>query len=218
MEETTSVTRRVFMGTAVAMGAAAAFGAPAMASTATSEEGAANATSAESWHDQVGFWVDTKNCVDCGTCAHACRRANNTPEDEACRRKILICESSSGDTKHVSVSCMHCSNPSCVSVCPAGALSKREADGIVVVDKGKCIGCRYCYQACPFGVPHYTHNGMDKCDCCVGNEIYPEQTPACADACPHDALHFGSIDRLQELAGPHAAAITGITGPSLIVS
>ena len=214
MEEKAPVTRRAFVGAAMALGAAAALGSPSVASA----ESEAPAEGSGMWHGQVGFWVNTKNCVDCGTCAHACRRANDTPEDVACRRKILVCESSSGETKYVSVSCMHCSDPSCMRVCPAGAITKRESDGVVVVDSKRCIGCRYCYQACPFSVPHYTDEGMDKCDCCVGNGVYPDQTPACAAACPHDALRFGEINGLLELAGEGAVAVTGITGPSLVVS
>lgn len=216
-EEQTVTRRQVIVGAAALLGTSVAVGTigmPAEASEAAEEQPSWSGL----WSDQVGFWVDTKNCVDCGTCAHACRRANNTPEDEPCRRKILECVTDAGAVKYVSVSCMHCSDPSCMAVCPAGAISKRASDGAVVVDRDRCIGCKYCYQACPFEVPRYNKGGMTKCDLCIGNGRYPEETPACAARCPHNALHFGTIRDLLQAAGDDAVAVTGITGPSLIVT
>lgn len=219
MNEEPLITRRNLLGAAAFAGTAAALGSVGTAAAEPAADFAEQeAAWIGSWKDQMGFWVDTKKCEDCGTCAHACRRANETPEDQACRRKIIVAESSRGEVRYVSVSCMHCSDPSCMAVCPAGAISKRPSDGAVVVDSGLCIGCKYCYQACPFEVPRYGKDGMTKCDMCIGNGIYPGETPACAARCPHDALHFGRIRELLEMAGGDAVAVTGITGPSLIVS
>ena len=106
---------------------------------------------------------------------------------------------------------MHCANPGCASVCPAGAIAKRPEDGIVVVDKSKCIGCHYCFMACPFGVPQYTDEGMDKCDCCIGNGVTPGDTPHCVLACPTQALQFGELGDLSQIASEqNAAAILGV--------
>ena len=91
---------------------------------------------------------------------------------------------------------------------------------IVVVDKQKCIGCHYCFFACPFGVPQYTDEGMDKCDCCIGNGVTPGDTPHCVATCPTQALTFGTMDELaQEVAEKKAKQMAdSATNPSVIVS
>lgn len=216
MKEKTVLTRQEFIGGVTLSCMLLALGSSAVVASADDQDAESSDAGAVQ-QKQMGFWVNTANCVDCGTCAHACRRANNTPEDVACRRRIVQATTSLGKKVNISVSCMHCSDPSCVKVCPAGALYKR-TDGIVAVNHDRCIGCRYCYQACPFGVPHYTSQGMDKCDYCLGNGRYPEQGPACAEACPHDALHWGDIQDLLAQAGSQAKQFSAITGPSLIVS
>jgi formate dehydrogenase iron-sulfur subunit len=89
--------------------------------------------------------------------------------------------------------CMHCG--SCAKVCPAKAIVQRE-DGIVTVDPEKCIGCHYCYQACPFDIPRYGEDGaMRKCIMCH-ERVDEGKEPACVEACPTDALIFGYRDEL----------------------
>jgi len=92
--------------------------------------------------------------------------------------------------------CMHCLEPACASACPVGAWSKRE-DGPVVYDNSRCIGCRYCMNACPFGVPHFDWNKgllggalIHKCTMCV-QRLDVGQLPACVQTCPTEALVFG---------------------------
>lgn len=113
----------------------------------------------------MGFLVKPHNCLNCQACVEACRKFNKTPESRPARRHITKYEKD-GEALFVSTSCMHCEEPACASVCPAGAIKKAE-DGVVYVDKDRCIGCKYCYQACPFGVPTYSSAAMDKCDCCT---------------------------------------------------
>ena len=113
---------------------------------------------------------------------------------------------------------MHCLDPSCAAVCPAGAITKRESDGAVVVNHDRCIGCKYCFEACPFSVPKYNERGMYKCDFCIENGTYPSQEPACVQGCPHDALHFGSIEDILAQHGDDIVPLTGITGPSVLLS
>lgn len=218
MREQTILSRSEFLAGACAVGAVVALN-PAVSyasSDGASDQLEGSAVFEESVRRQYGFWVNTANCVDCGQCAHACRRKNETPEDEACRRKVIVVEDGGGQVRYVSLSCMHCCEPSCMEVCPAGAILKRNEDGIVTVDNGRCIGCKYCFQACPFEVPRYNDSGMDKCDACFANGLNPNV--ACAAACSHDALHFGPVDELLTLAGSGARCVSATTGPNLIIS
>jgi Fe-S-cluster-containing dehydrogenase component len=110
---------------------------------------------------------------------------------------------------------MHCGKPICIEACPTGAISKRSEDGIVVVDRHKCDGCRDCFSACPYGVPQFGDDGiMQMCDFCTGINI----EPACVACCPTEALRFGTLDKLLEMAkGKAAKRMGGPTEPSVIV-
>jgi Fe-S-cluster-containing dehydrogenase component len=104
------------------------------------------------------------------------------------------------ETIHFPKSCLHCEEPPCVPVCPTGASYKREQDGIVLVDYDKCIGCKYCSWACPYGARELDQHQrvMKKCTLCV-DRIYdlrlPEadRKPSCVKACPTSARIFGDI-------------------------
>lgn len=212
-----AMTRKTFLAATLAASSAAVLAAGGVAFADGEEQPQDQADQAEAGK-QKGFFIETDKCVDCGTCAHKCNRANKTPEDQAPRRKIVEASDSHGKTIFASVSCMHCLDPSCMAVCPAGAISKREQDGAVVVDHGRCIGCKYCYEACPFSVPKYNDQGMYKCDFCIENGTYPENEPACVQGCPHDALHFGVIEDFIAQHGNDIVPLTGITGPSVLLS
>ena len=103
-------------------------------------------------------------------------------------------------TLHFPRSCLHCEQPACVTVCPTGASYKRAEDGIVLVDEDKCIGCKLCSWACPYGAREYSHveGVMKKCTLCI-DRIYNEhldeadRQPACVQACPTRARHFGDL-------------------------
>ena len=102
------------------------------------------------------------------------------------------------------MSCMHCEEAHCVTVCPTGASYKRAEDGIVLVDPSRCMGCNYCAWACPYGARELDEDAgvMKKCTLCV-DRIYDEQLavedrqPACVLACPTHARHFGDYDDPQ---------------------
>jgi Fe-S-cluster-containing dehydrogenase component len=107
--------------------------------------------------------------------------------------------------------CMHCLEPDCVSACPVGAWSKRP-DGPVVYDDARCIGCRYCMNACPFGVPHFDWDKgvldgalIHKCTMCT-QRLDAGQVPACVQTCPTDALAFGEREAMIKEAHARIAA------------
>ena len=164
---------------------------------------------------RVGFLVKPHNCLNCQACVEACRKFNKTPESRPARRHITKYEKD-GEALFVSTSCMHCEEPACASVCPAGAIKKAE-DGVVYVDKDRCIGCKYCYQACPFGVPTYSSAAMDKCDCCTLGGTRPGNAPRCAEACKFGALHFGTVDELLAQC-PDAKVVEASTKPSFYLA
>lgn len=172
---------------------------------------------------QYGFSFDTERCIKCWACEVACKQWNGIKAGTIARRKVHEVESGTFPDvmrTFVSMSCMHCAEPACAAVCPAGAISKRGEDGIVVVDKEKCIGCHYCFFACPFGVPQYTDEGMDKCDCCIGNGVTPGDTPHCVATYPTKALQFGTMEELAEKVSGKTAKQMGAAAanPSVFVS
>jgi len=117
-----------------------------------------------------------------------------------------------------SLSCRHCAEPACVAICPSGALSKREEDGLVVVDQEVCINCKSCSQACPFDVPQYTDK-MDKCDACLSLGRNAGEEPRCVITCPCQALHFGELSEMAELAAAKGGhQLEGETVPSVYVA
>ncbi len=166
--------------------------------------------------------IDTKRCFGCQTCSVACKMSNNLPK--GVRRNHII---TSGSTKpdcgggtfpnidmtYVPLSCQHCDNPGCVSVCPTGASFKTD-DGVVHVNTDECIGCKACVSACPYDVrtlldaePEYyldfavgdgydlEHKGgtIDKCNLCY-QRITNGKVPACMELCPGRARYWGDLD------------------------
>jgi anaerobic dimethyl sulfoxide reductase subunit B (iron-sulfur subunit) len=137
-----------------------------------------------------GFTLDLATCVGCGACAVACRIENRVPWAGSWRRVIQVNGSriGGGPTFHLSVACHHCENPPCVVACPSAALVKRD-DGIVLLTSERCIGCRYCEMACPFGAPAFdpVAKVMTKCHLCH-HRLDEGLDPACVVACPTGAL------------------------------
>jgi anaerobic dimethyl sulfoxide reductase subunit B (iron-sulfur subunit) len=209
-----SVTRRTFVGVAAASAVALAAG--TMAGRAYGGDDTSGDDTSANQH-VMAFWVKASKCVNCGSCVEACRTYHGTADDEPSRRKVVGYTTSSGREVYVSTSCMHCDEPSCVEVCPAKAITKR-SDGIVSVDPDRCIGCKYCNEACPFNVPHYTSHGMDKCDFCLSIGVRPGSTPRCVQACPTGALNAGWRDDVMAESGGEVVRIEGSTGPSMYLS
>jgi anaerobic dimethyl sulfoxide reductase subunit B (iron-sulfur subunit) len=164
---------------------------------------------------QMGFYYDQSKCIRCLGCEVACKVANRV---EAGLKWRWISDIWGGEfpnvTRHYfSNSCLHCNNPTCAAACPTGAITKRPEDGIVVVDKAKCDGCRKCFAACPYGVPQFGKDGiMQKCDYCLSRG----DDPACAQACPGDAISYGEINELLATK-KDSKKMDGTTRPSMII-
>lgn len=160
----------------------------------------------------VGLLFDSTRCVGCGACAAACKEANDLPlpvEERTTAYTWTIVESVAG--ANVRRLCFHCEEPTCASVCPVGALHKTAA-GPVDYDASRCIGCRYCIMACPFGVPKYQWDRpvpiVGKCVLCAGRVARGEPT-ACAAVCPTGATLFGERDALVAEAQRRIASAPG---------
>lgn len=147
----------------------------------------------------AGLLIDTTRCIGCGACSAACKEINDLPgavEERTTAYTWTTVETHEG--VHVRRLCMHCATPTCVSVCPVGALSKT-AEGPVVYDATRCIGCRYCIMACPFAVPKYQWDSpvpvVGKCILCH-SRVEQGLATACASVCPTGATLFGDRDAL----------------------
>ncbi len=143
--------------------------------------------------------IDLTLCIGCNACQDACKTENGLPEGEETRLSDTAYTAlEEHDGVYVRRMCQHCIDPTCASVCPVGAFTKT-AEGPVLYDESKCIGCRYCIQACPFQVPRYEWSSnyprVQKCRFCAERLKQGLQT-ACAEACPTGATKFGDRDDL----------------------
>jgi anaerobic dimethyl sulfoxide reductase subunit B len=151
---------------------------------------------------QYIFYHDAERCIKCFACEVACKQWHGIKAGTIkCRR---VEETTSGTFPEVkrtfkSITCMHCVKPRCIEACQQGAISKREEDGIVIVDAVKCNGCRSCFEVCPVGAPQFGEDGiMQKCDMCL-DLIEDGQLPFCVATCPTKALRWGTIEEMSEL-------------------
>lgn len=151
---------------------------------------------------------DATLCIGCKACEEACAKKNNLPYDDKVAAETRQSDHKftvvlTKDDKFMRRMCMNCEEPACASVCPVGALHKT-ALGPVAYDAYKCMGCRYCMTACPFGVPKYEWNNsltpkVQKCTMC-SDRVQAGQPTACAEACPTGATKFGDRAELLEEA------------------
>jgi Fe-S-cluster-containing dehydrogenase component len=166
---------------------------------------------------QLALVIDLNVCVGCHACVTSCKEWNTSGSagpltdlnpysanpNGAFFNRVQTYESGTFpkmETVHFPKSCLHCEDPPCVPVCPTGASYKRAEDGIVLVDYDKCIGCKYCAWACPYGARELDEERqvMTKCTLCVDriySETLPEseRKPACVLACPTSARIFGDV-------------------------
>jgi Fe-S-cluster-containing dehydrogenase component len=179
------------------------------------------------------FGVDTTTCIGCGRCVEACKLENGVPLNPECNRTWVERHAVAADgtvyvdSPHAGIDgfptlstapgaatadirhsffmprlCMQCENPPCVGVCPVGA-TYRTAEGVVLVDQNRCVGCGYCVVACPYGARYLIPAGetspmgsagvADKCTWCY-HRITTGRQPACVEVCPVGARIFGDLD------------------------
>ncbi|MBZ5570055.1 MAG: 4Fe-4S dicluster domain-containing protein [Acidobacteriia bacterium] len=160
---------------------------------------------------KAAILTDTTKCNGCHECVAACKKENKLPLDLPRRWDLDDGLSARNWTSIVEgpkqalvrKQCRHCLEPACASACPVGALHQTEL-GAVVYDSSKCMGCRYCMMACPYGIPRYDWQAavpyVRKCVFCY-HRISAGRQPACTEACPTKATIFG--DRDQLLAEAH---------------
>ncbi len=166
-----------------------------------------------------GLLIDVNKCADdCDDCVSACQTENgwgagSTDEQHSSAdqkaqwiRKVSVSDPQTKREFNMPVMCQHCENPPCVDVCPTGASFKRE-DGLVMVDRHICIGCRYCMMACPYKARSFVHETLtdqrahqprgkgcvESCTLCA-HRIDKDQAPACVESCTHGAMLFGDLN------------------------
>ena len=164
--------------------------------------------------------VDTTRCVGCRACEAACSEANGLPAPAGSAQGSVFAQKRTPDAQTYTVvnrygspqgggrptfvksQCMHCVQPACASACLVRALEKTP-EGPVVYHPDRCMGCRYCMVACPFGVPKFEFEKpvptIRKCGFCFGR-LKRGEIPACVRACPSGALQFGVRGALLEVA------------------
>ncbi|MBK8047442.1 MAG: 4Fe-4S dicluster domain-containing protein [Anaerolineales bacterium] len=141
------------------------------------------------------FLLDLARCIGCQACVVACKTGNELPLGT---KYITISERTQGTFPNLQGGfqnhrCYHCTDASCVAVCPTGALFKE--DGLTRMDRAKCSGCTYCVDACPFGVPVMVDGISTKCDACTA-VVKAGGQPWCVKTCPSHALMYGERDQI----------------------
>ena len=193
---------------------------------------ASRSNKAHAWESKApsnpyGCLVDLTRCVGCRKCEEACNQANHLPPPDMPfdDKRVFDTKRRPDATKYtvvnryysgkknnqddliptyVKIQCFHCQDPSCVSACIVGALTKKD-NGAVHYDVSKCIGCRYCMVACPFEIPAYEYHNpitphVRKCTFCFEKISKDGGLPACASVCPMEAITFGSRTKLLDMA------------------
>ena len=176
---------------------------------------------------EKAIYFDSSKCTACKGCQVACKCWNNLPSPLGTNetkwsgthqnpadingntRLIITFNELAGDSKIKPVkwafgrrACQHCTDAPCATVCPGGALVRNEDTGFVEVDQSKCVGCKYCLDACPYNVPRYDgDNGIlgraiiNKCTGC-GDRVEHGMAPACVSTCQPQALRFGTREEM----------------------
>jgi len=197
---------------------------------------APNYTTTDHWWAMI---IDVEKCIGCGTCVRACKTENDVPREPGCFRTWVeryrvdpadlehpVVDSPDGgydgfpdiegDVSKLKIFfvpklCNHCAHSPCVQVCPVGATFE-SPDGVVLVDRQYCLGCRYCVQACPYGcrfIDPRTET-VDKCSLCY-HRITRGLTTACCETCPTGARQLADLkdpnDPIHEFLRTHKVQV-----------
>ena len=164
---------------------------------------------------QLGFYFDQTRCTGCFACTVACKDWHDIPAGPI--NWIRIKEIEKGKypnlfLTYLVLGCNHCKEAPCIKACPVNAITKRESDGIVIVNQEKCIGkteCGFkCLKVCPWDSPQFgfeENAKMQKCDLCIERLEQGQQT-ICVEACPMYALDVGPINKLRDKYGDNINA------------
>jgi tetrathionate reductase subunit B len=207
-----------FFPASIALQTLAQVGEKAEARAEATAAGSGEYDAAQHWY---GMGIEVEKCIGCNRCVEACKAENHVPpEPYFFRTWVERYEIRKDDTSVQCIStqprrtdetpltpdakdvlrtffvpklCNHCAHPPCTQVCPVGATFSTE-DGVVLVDDKRCIGCRYCIQACPYGARFFNHgtNTADKCTFCY-HRVRQGLLPACVEVCPTQARIFGDL-------------------------
>ena len=110
---------------------------------------------------RMKFLCDAERCIECNGCVTACKNENEVPWGVNRRRVVTLNDGVPGE-RSISVACMHCSDAPCMAVCPVDCFYRTD-EGVVLHDKDLCIGCGYCFYACPFGAPQFPQRATSAC-------------------------------------------------------
>ena len=169
---------------------------------------------------RMKFLCDADRCIECNACVTACKNEHEVPWGINRRRVVTINDGKPGE-RSISMACMHCTDAPCAAVCPVNCFYTT-ADGVVLHSKDLCIGCGYCFYACPFGAPQYPKVGnfgsrgkMDKCTFCAGgpeadgskeeyekygaNRLAEGKLPLCAEMCSTKSLLAGDGEIIAQI-------------------
>jgi formate dehydrogenase iron-sulfur subunit len=169
---------------------------------------------------RMKFLCDADRCIECNACVTACKNEHDVPWGINRRRVVTINDGRPGE-RSVSMACMHCTDAPCAAVCPVDCFYTT-ADAVVLHSKDLCIGCGYCFYACPFGAPQYPRVGnfgsrgkMDKCTFCAAgpeadsseveyakygaNRLAEGKLPLCAEMCSTKSLLAGDGEIIAEI-------------------
>ncbi len=158
------------------------------------------------------LFQDTRKCIGCHACEVQCKANKALPVGPKPCQVIQVGPEMVGGlprSSFIFMPCFHCEKPWCVDACPTGAMQKRSQDGIVFVESEKCVGCKACIRACPWGAPQWNPETRKvvKCDYCM-DRVDQGLEPACVTVCITHCLKFDKDDAIPQIRRErHAQAV-----------
>ena len=178
---------------------------------------------------QMAFYFDQTLCTGCATCIVACKDWHDVPTGPASWTRVIAIEKGAYPNPFIAflkTSCYHCANPECINACPVNAITKRQEDGVVIVDTEICLGkasCSLCKEACPYDAPQFSaeeNAKMKMCNFCYDDRLSNSEPPICVAACPMMALDYGPLEELKSKYGDvqnaEGFSYSSKMGPSII--